>query len=799
MIKNNLKIAYRVLSKNPTFTFINILGLSTGLAIALLIISYARYEFSYEKSIPLSDRMVRITMDYLNGAVVIDQDAETYAPLGPKIKSGFSEVVEFARAESMGNRSVKVGDNYFNVEKVYAVDPSFFNLFGNPPQRSSVDEPFAAPYEMVLTYDLANRIFGHSDVIGQSLEITGSKKPYQIVGLIADVPANTHFKYNMLVSFATLVTEEKQDKESNWNSNNMYTYLLLQEASQLPLLQQHLDDLSAELMAGDIIEGERVIAQPMRDIHLHSHKSYEPEVNGNASSIFILLGVAFLVIFIAIVNYINLATAKSLDRAKEVGIRKVIGSSIAQLRMQFVAEAFLINLMAVFLALLLMMASLQPFRAVADLPDQFGFIDDPIFWMMILGLLVVSTSLSAVFPALILSSFRPISVLKGKFSHSIFGINLRKGLVVFQFAITTFLLIQTFTVHKQLQYLRTMDLGVDIDHTLVVNSPDTKEYQTNFTRYKDQLLDQPEVLSVAFSSCVPGLPTSELGSTTGINLKGAVQEHNFNFYIYFIDQAFVPTLNIELLAGENFKEESENKNQILVNEESIRLWEIPSAQEAIGKSVVFWGSEKTIVGVVKNFHQLSAKSEHIPLIFNYAKNWHEMASIKLSKGDVASQLAMVKDTYKASFPHSPFNYYFLDEEFNKQYAADQRFQAVFRLLSSFAMLIACLGLFGLISFTISRRGKEIGIRKVLGASVSQIIGLLTKDLIRLILISILLAAPVTYYIVNKWLMGYAYRIDLTMWLFILPAVAVVSISILTLFGKTYQFSLHHPATSMRDD
>ena len=799
MIRTNLKIAYRILTKNPIFSGINILGLAAGLAISLLIICYAQFEFSYEGEIPLADRMVRITMDYLNGDVVIDQDAETYAPLGPRIKASCSEVEDFTRVESVGSTVIQVGEVYHNLSRLFAVDPSFFTLFGNPPRRMTTEKPFAAPYQMVITEDLAIRYFGHPQAVGQLVKVAGVKEPFQVIGIINKPAPNTHLKYEALISFSTLVAEEEEDKEANWNTNNMYTYLLLQNEHQLSKLQEHLRALSKELEDAQTLKGEQVIAQPVKDIHLHSHKSYEPEANGYASSIYILLGVAFLVVFIAIVNYINLATAKSLDRAKEVGIRKVIGSSLVQLRWQFVAEAFLINIAAVFCAVLLMVGFIGAFKKIAGLPLSFSFVDDYYFWMIVASLTLLSTFLSAIFPALILSSFKPISVLKGRFSHSNFGINLRKALVIFQFAITTFLLIQTFAVREQIAFLKALDLGVDIEHTLVVQAPETKEYQNNFKRYQDQLLHQPDVRSMAFSSCVPGLPTSQLSSTTGINLDGAIEEHNFNFYIYFVDHNFVPTLDIKLLAGDNFLEESDNKGQILVNEESIRLWEIPSAQEAIGKKVDFWGEVRTIKGVVKNFHQLSAKSEHIPLIFNYSDRYHEMASIKLGPGDVSEQLAMVRSTFKEVFPHSPFTFYFLDEEFNKQYEADQRFQAVFRLLSGFAILIACLGLFGLISFTISRRGKEIGIRKVLGASISQIVTLLSKDLIRLVLISIFLAIPITYFLVEKWLLQYAYRIELNLWIFILPAVLVIGISMLTLFGKTYQFSLHHPATSMRDE
>ena len=648
VILKNLRIAYRILSKHRFFTLINIIGLSSGLAIALLILTYARYEFSYEDQNPHADRLVRITMDYLNEGSVIDQDAETYAPLGPRISREFPEVEAFARAERIEFKSAKIGEKYFEVNNLMAVDSSFFRLFSIPLLESNQQEIFRAPYEMVLSVGLATKYFGHSGVIGEQIKLPGTETLFEIVGIVADAPSNTHLKYEMLVSFATLVAEEKeQNKEENWNSNNMFTYLLLNQAGDIASVQERLKKFSQQLELEELIENEAVIAQAVKDIHLHSQKSFEPEANSSASSVYILLGVALLVIVIAIVNYINLTTAKSLDRAKEVGIKKVMGSSVAQLRSQFFTEAFLINLAAVTCAVCVMIGALPFFRTVADLPLDFTFINKADFWIIVLAILLISTFLSALFPAVILSSFRPAQVLKGKFSHSLIGSSLRKGLVIFQFAMTTFLLIQTLTVRQQIAFMRAMDLGVDIEKAIVVESPDTKEYADNFSRFRDQLNNQPQVKSVAMSSCVPGLPTSQMGSTTGINLTGADIEHNFNFYVYFIDEHFIPTLDMELLAGDNYLEESENKNNIIVNEEAIRLWDVEKPQDAIGRTFDFWGAERTIIGVLKNFHQLSAKSAHLPILFAYANQWHSMATIKLLPGQLDDQLAMVKDLYQS--------------------------------------------------------------------------------------------------------------------------------------------------------
>ena len=798
MFKTHLKIALRVLTKDRVFTAINILGLSAGLAITFLIILYARFEFGYEQHNPLSDQIVRLTMDYLDNGTLIDQDAETYPLLGPMIKNEIPEVKDFARAQSLERRSLKVNGKYYNSERNLAVDPVFLPMMHAPLTSGNENDVLKEPNQVVLTEGLAMKIFDRLDIIGEVIEISSFEKSFAVVGLIKDAPVQTHLKYDMLVSFLTLDYEVEEHEES-WNTNNMYTYLLLNNSNQSASFSKNLSAFSKRLTAEEKLPNERVVSQPIKEIHLYSNKSYEPEANGNASSVFILLGVALLVIIIAIVNYINLATARSLDRAKEVGIRKVVGSTLGQLRLQFFTESFLINAFASVYAVIFMAAALQQFRNVANLPESFNFLNDSFFWMTMAIVMVVSTLLSGVFPAFILSAFQPVSVLKGRFSQSVFGIYLRKGLVIFQFAITTFLLIQTLTVKEQLGFLRSMDLGVNLERTVVVESPNTEEYKQHFKRFKDQLKLQPQVQSVSLSTCVPGLPTSEMGSTTGINLSGATEEHNFNFYIYFIDADFLSTMGMNLLAGENFQEESKNEDRIIVNEETIRLWGIPSAAEAIGKQVRFWGSDCTIVGVVQNFHQMSAKSAHIPLIFRFTDEWHLLASVKLSSGEVDDHIRMIGGVFKSTFPNSPFSYYFLDEEFNKQYAADQRFHSVFRTLSAFAILIACLGLFGLISFSISRRGKEIGIRKVLGASIAQIIGLLSRDFMKLIVISIFIAMPITYFLVERWLRQYAYRIEISPWLFVLAAIIIFGLSLVTLILKTYRFSRSHPAESMRDE
>lgn len=793
MVRNNLKIAFRVFKREKSYTFINVIGLSTALAIALLIIQYVQFEFSYEKYNPNAERLVRITTDYMNGNIVVEQDCETFPPLGPLITSEQPEVEDFTRAYHVDHHTIKIGEALYREPRMYATDPSFFRLFNYPLLHGSLENIFLEPYEVVLTESTALKYFNRTDVIGENIWWPSIKKDFKITGIVPDSPPNTHLKFDVLISYPTMEASFRE-KPDNWGGNNTYTYLLLGDKNNYGNFVENLNKLNIRLIKEKKFNDINVTSELISDIHLYSTKSFEPEKTGDATSVLFLLGVAFLVIIIAVVNYINLSTSKSLDRAKEVGIRKIVGSSLTQLRVQFFTESLLINLMSGLGALLLIILFIENFKYIAQLPNSFSLLDKPSFWYFLLVILLTSTLLSGFFPAVILSSFKPALVLKGKFAHSRGGISMRKGLVVFQFAITLFLLIQTLTAGEQLRFMRQKDLGLNIEQTVVLHVP-SGIHQT----MKYQILNNSEFQSAAFSNMVPGQPSSYMSTTTGINLADANNDNNYNFYLTWIDADYIPTMQMELLAGENFIHNVRKFYEVIVNEEAIKLWGIPDAQSAIGKNIKYWGREATIVGVVKNFHMASAKSAHLPMIFIQEDDDYSFLSIRTNGGNVSEQLATIKDIFHANIADSPFEYFFLDHEFDKQYKSDEQFQQVFSILTAFTVLIACLGLYGLASFTISRRKKEIGIRKVMGARILQMIMLLSQDFLKLIAFSFVLAIPVTYLILNQWLNQYAFRIDLNIWMFIGPAIILLIISFLTVFAKTYRMSNLNPVDSLRSE
>jgi putative ABC transport system permease protein len=797
ILNSNLKISFRVFSRNKAYTLINVFGLGLGLAIALMTLQYVRFELSYESQIPSADRLVRVTVDLLNAGTVVDQDAQTYHPVGPRIQAEFPEVQSFSRAYSVKESTVRIGDEFLRGTGLLIVDSSFFSMFGYPMLYGNPAVVFRGPDEAVLTRSQAMNFFGKENAVGESFWISTVDRYLKVTGIVADPPVNSHLKFDVLIPYATIKTRVD---EAGWRDNNTYTYIKLKAGVEFSVFANSLEALSKRLNAENRLTNEKLVGQKIADIHLHSHKGYEMDQNGDASSVYFLFGVALLVIIVAMLNYINLATSKSLDRAKEVGIRKVTGSTAAQLRIQFFTESMLVNGFAGILAVLLMTLAQPTFKSMSGLPSSFYFYNDPLFWWTIAITVVAGGLLAGAFPAIILSSFQPIQVLKGKFSRSNSGVILRQWLVVVQFVITIFLLIQTFAADQQLRFMRQKDLGLNIEQTVVVRAHNNKEGSNKFLLFKNTLLKQSQFESVSLSNCVPGQLTRQMGSTnSNVTLVGTDEKQSFNFYLYFVDANFIPTMKMKLLAGENFIAEVKNENQVIVNEESLRLWKITDPNLAIGKKINLWGKQPTIIGVIKNFHQSTAKDAFIPMIFRHVEDNNFLASIRTVSKDMKSTIAQIKSVYTSIFPGTPFDYFFLDEEFDKQYRRDEQFEGVFGVLTTFAVVIACLGLFGLVSFTVAAKTKEIGVRKILGAGVYQIMNWLAFDFMKLICISTAISVSITYFAVKSWLDTFAFRIDIAYWLFLLPALSVILLSFLTIIGRIFQVALVNPVNALRNE
>lgn len=804
MFRNYLSIAYRSLFKNKAFSLLNIFGLATGMAAFLFIIHYVRYERSYENENPNADNIFRITLDLYNGNEYVVTDCEMYPAVGSMLKEKMPEVVDFVRMfHNDGLQDIEANNKKFLEEGIYYADPSAFEMFSLNTLAGEGRTALSNPFQMLLTKSTAKKYFGSIDVIGEPVKIMG--KLYHVSAIIDDLPTNTHLKFNALLSHITLTKiYPNWYKEDSFNGNNEYTYLLMKPGTDLAAFNAKLHAFSVNLK--DKIGDEKISAERIKDIHLLSTKSFEPEPVGNERIVNFLSLIAVFIIVIAWVNYINLSTARAVERAREVGIRKVMGSLKLQLVFQFLAEALMINMLAAVVAFIFFETALPVFRDLTGQPLPLNFASDVIFWYTFAGLLVTGSILSGLYPAFVLSSFQPSSVLKGKFKSSLHGQNLRKTLVIFQFGSTLVLLVGMVTVYLQIDHMRSQDLGMKLDQTLVIRAPFLEQsdsiIRTRREVLRTELARMHDVQRVAAAESLPGLSVHEMNTTSNVKRVGHESESgSYNYYYSGIDADLIPTLSMQIIAGNNFQKGMKNAGGVIINEESVRRLGFRSADEAVGSKITFRdgkGQPSTIVGVVRNFYQQSPKQHHIPMLY-YFDELGSHFTVKLKSNNMQEVVASVQKVWHQVFPNATFHYFFLDEKYNQQYKADTQFGYVVGTFSLLAVFIACLGLFGLSAFTIVQRTKEIGIRKVLGASVLQIVHLLAIDFIKIVLIAAIVGLPFSYFAVDRWLSDYAVRIHLNVWMFMLPVIVIVLIALFTVSFQTFKTALVNPANSLKQE
>jgi putative ABC transport system permease protein len=803
MFRNFLRVASRNLLKNRIFSFLNIAGLAIGMAAFLFIMSYVRFERSYENFHVNADNIYRVTLDLYNGSEYVVTDCEMYAPVGPVLKDKMPEVKDYVRMfHNDGMQDIQAGDKKFLGEDIYFADPSIFTIFSLQVLHGDSRSALVAPFQTVVSRTIALKYFGRTDAVGESVKI--DNQTYQVTAVIEDLPPNTHLKFNTLLSHSTLRTIYKwYTEEDNWGGNNEYTYLLMHPGTDLTQFNEKMVQWCISMK--DKIQNERILAQPIKDIHLLSHKSFEPEANGNASVVYFMLIIALAIITIAWVNYVNMATARAVERAREVGIRKVMGSARFQLVIQFLSESVIVNLVAAVLAFVLFQTGLPLFRELSGQPLTLEMVNDQYFWMLFAGLLFVGSVLSGIYPAFVLSSFQPAAVLKGKFKSSGHGKQLRSALVIAQFAATVILLVVMSAVYLQISYMRNYDIGMDLDQTLIIRAPlDTRNPETKakFTTIKTELLRNPAIKRVARSESLPGLSLHELSTTSNVKRVGHENESgSYNYYHVGVDADFIPAMEMKLVSGHNFQDGMPNEADVIINEEAVERLGFASAEEAVGSRITFRNSAQPtsrIVGVLKNFNMQSPKEQQIPMIMYYDERATYL-SLNLSTTDMPGAVEAVKKIWDKTFPSTVFHYFFLNEKYDQQFEADIRFGAITATFSGLAVFIACLGLFGLSAFTIVQRTKEIGIRKVLGASVYQIVHLLSKDFVKVVMIASLIALPAAYFAVQEWLSTYAVRIQLNAWIFLIPVALILFISLFTVSFQTVKTALENPTNSLKQE
>ena len=800
MFQNYLRIAYRNLRKNLVFSYINILGLAVGMAAFLLIVQYIRYEKSYEDFHLNRDNIQRVTLNIYNGSEFVTSDCETYAPLGPLLKERMPEVLEFARFYGVdGLRTVRANDHVYLEKGFYFADPSAFKVFTYQFVDGDRDQSLTAPFEVVLTESMAKKFFGQTQVAGESIEIDNHL--YRVKAVIADVPGNTHLKFTALLSRRSLATLKPWYPDDKYNNNNEYTYILTAPGTDLVALNKKFTNLAASMPEFD---DERFEAGPIKDIHLYSKRAYEPEPTGNANIVFYFTFIAIFVITIAWVNYVNLSTARAVERAREVGIRKVMGSLRKQLIFQFLSESLIINSIAGILALIFFQTSLPIFRDLSGQPLAIDIVADAFVWEITAALVVGGSVLSGIYPALVLSSFTPVSVLKGKFNSSHHGQWMRKSLVIFQFSATAVMIICVITIYQQINFLRKTDLGMDISQTLVIDAhhlglSDSLLYPAQ-QALKNELQRRVDVLQIGQAESLPGVNIQELSTTTFTRL-GENSTGGYEYNVFGADAGLIPTLQMQFLAGKNFTEAGSNQDNVIINEAAAERLGL-SVEEAVGSKIDFRMSKgsngSTIIGVVKNFHFRSPKDAHLPMLLYY-RDKAPYYAVKVQTKDMAETVEGVKAVWERVFPNTVFSYFFLDEKYNNQYSGERQFGQIVSVFSFLTIFIACLGLFGLSSYTISQRAKEIGIRKVLGASVGSIVQLLSASFIKTVLIAAFIAIPFSYLAMDEWLSGYSVHVGLSVWVFLGSVVAILVLALATVSIQTLKTAVSNPVDSLRQE
>lgn len=816
MYRNYLKLAVRHMQKHKGFAAINILGLAIGMAASLLILQYVTFERSYDQ-VPQAEDIYRVQNNYIRNGKLIYNSAATFFGVGPAMQETFPQVVQQARFYHGG-----LNDKYvvthkpahgnaieFNEHDLLFADPSFVEMFGLQMVQGEAETALREPGTIVLSQSAARRYFGNADPIGQTLRVNNSSlQEYlgTVTGVFADPPPNRHVAFDLLISLETL--QARRD----WGGYLYYTYVQLQQGTDPATIKAGMPGLvdlhKPGYMAVDD-EGKRMrinefTLQSLREIHLSSHLKNEVATNGNGTIVQFLSIVALFILLIAWINYINLATARAVDRAREVGMRKVLGSHRGQVVRQFLVEALVMNVLAFVLALLLVLG-LQPlFNQLTGNDLSMAVWDSLVLGGGLFGALLVGTMLAGLYPAFVLSSFKPLSVLKGQLRHTSHGAFMRKGLVIFQFVASIALIIGTFTVYQQLTFMQTQDVGFDMEQMVIIERPglldqDATSRGQQFEVFQAALTEQPYIKGVAGSTVVPGV-----GIHRGIVVKRTQSESLEGAHSIesgYVDDRFFDLYEMTFLAGRNFSRSfGADSVSIILNASAAHLLDFESPEAAIGQDVFVFGQERhTVIGVIEDYHHESLQIAQDPMYFVYHPGVSLYQSVKINTDDVPATLAAIEGSYQVAFPGNPFTYYFLDEAFNTQYVADQRFGQIFRLFAALAIFIACLGLYGLASFTTRQRAKEIGVRKVLGASLENVLVLISKDFLLLIALATLIAIPLAYVGLHRWLEGYAFRIELGWSLFLLPALLVMVITFSTIGFQTLKAATLNPVHTLRDE
>ncbi|WPP51066.1 ABC transporter permease [Catalinimonas niigatensis] len=808
MLKNYFNTALRSLWRYKGYSVINLLGLVLGITSCILICLYVQSEMSYDRFHNQADQIYRIqnrfTPPFGNALY-----PHTVSALGPAIAQNSTEVKNFVRVTKFGggfNNSlmVKIGDEFYKEENAYAADPAFFNIFSFPLLEGSPESVLKSPYNVVLSKSLALKFFGEGNALGKSIAFANHpNQDYKVSGIMADVPENTHMQFDLLISLSTidaLNPDAPQTQDEAWLNDGYYTYLLLENQDAVADIEESIRVLSDKHVDEQEISRFNASLMPLTDIYLHSNGLNEMKANGSMTRVYIFIAVAIFILLIAIINYMNLATARSARRAREVGMRKALGAFRRQLIFQFLSESLLTTFFATLVSLFLAYLFLPAFNNLAGKNIELDLFNNPLPLSLLSGILLFVGLASGSYPAFFLSSFRPVDVLKGELTAGMKSSPLlRKGLVIFQFAVSIVLIICTWIVYSQLDFLQNKDLGYDKEHIVVLTNTDNAVTE-RMNAFRAELMKNANISNVGASFSVPGglrpiiaVKTDEMNETE----REAMACINVNF-------EYIPTFDIELIEGRNFDPNisTDSTQAVILNQEGVKQLGITG--NPIGQVVSvanFDGGydEKTVIGVIGNinFEPLYRKTEGAflaPLFpaYNYV-------FIKISPENRQNTIAHIEQTWKTFVPEQAFDFSFLNDELNRLYAAEEKMSTLVTYFSALAIIVACLGLFGLASFATDQRRKEIGVRKVLGASNRSIVLMFYKEYLQIILVSNLIAWPLAYYLARQWMGNFVFNTGIHWFIFLMGGGIVLVIALLTVGSKAAAAALSNPVNALRSE
>ncbi len=794
MIKNYLKIALRNFQKHKGYSFLNIAGFSIGIACCLLILIYVRHELSYDKHHQDVERIYRIAQDIRTKTA--NRIFACVSPMvAPTLKADYPQVEYAARIIPARSRLVRREATFFYEDRFMYADQELLDLLTFQFIQGNPQEALTRPNTLLISQRMAHKYFGNVEPLGKTLEI--NQENYEITGVVADSPENTHIKYDLIASLGTL---KDWNEMSNWYSTMFFTYLKLKPNVDVEEFFSQVSRL-ADKYVGEQLDNWGTVfhyfLQPLSSIHLHSHISYDLEPPGNPVYIMIFSFVGLFILLIACLNFMNLSTARAANRAKEVGLRKVVGAQKLQLISQFLGESLLIAFLSLGLAMVIARFAVPFLNRLTGITLIFDVLLNPFVLLSLIGGTFLVGLSAGLYPAFVLSAFRPAVTLKGTLSTGSRGLSLRTILVVVQFSISVVLIIGTLTMYKQFNFMKNQYLGFEKEQKLILPLRGGIDIQKSFEAVKDMFSKHPSIAGVTVSSTVPGRGVSNFS----IKLVGEDDSKNQSMYHMYFDDDFIPIYGIEMLAGRVFQKDMKTDfmGAFLINEAAVKAFGWNNPEEALGKHLLtgYGGRTNPVIGVTRDFHYRGLQSQVEPLVMEFLPWNFRYVTLSIDISNLKDTLAYVESQWKTVFPGYPFERFFLDTDFDRQYRADEKVGSLFGIFTLLGLVIACLGLLGLASFTAESRTKEIGIRKVLGASVGGIVLMLSRQFTKWVLLANCVAWPVAYYFMFKWLKNFAYRTSIGIWPFVLSGAFALMIAFLTVSYQSIRAAVANPVKSLR--